>query len=323
MRVLIAGSIQGDGSYEEEAICRCLCDSLRELGHTVDLFFLPYERNILSLPEQILAYQLLQIDEGDLLITVGYPACTLRHHNKVCYLLQTEPMLSDYWDSALGVLANYQYSQILFSVQKMEHQALHEARHVFCCSKRLSDEINRRYDLHSKPMLYPAIVEAADTPVQDNEDQTPYVLCESALLPWQREDLLFLLAEQMQVRLFVPNAQPIYLETVQSRIKQCGLEERLVLTERRANRGELMRAEWIFIPDYHTGRISNTAVWGMSERKPLAAMEDCGALQEILPAENLLKKDELERLVLSERKFLDTVSPSMDWSAFAKEMLQP
>ena len=83
MKILLAGSIQGDGSYEEADLCVLLKHELRDAGHMVDCFFLPYERNILSLPEQLLAYRMLDINSCDLLITVGYPACILRHQNKV------------------------------------------------------------------------------------------------------------------------------------------------------------------------------------------------------------------------------------------------
>jgi len=111
MKILVAGSVQGDGSYEEETLCNRIKKELEELGYTTDVFLLPYGRNMLSLPEQILAYQLLQINSCELLITVGYPACMLRHHNKVCYLLQTEPMLYEYWDNA------YAYWRIINTVR--------------------------------------------------------------------------------------------------------------------------------------------------------------------------------------------------------------
>ena len=123
MKILVAGSIQGDGGYEEAALCGLIAAELRAAGHTVDHFMLPYERNMLALPEQLTAYSLLQINDCDQLITVGYPACVLNHPNKVCYLLQMEPMLAEYWDSQYGVLANRQYSDILQAVMHVNDQA--------------------------------------------------------------------------------------------------------------------------------------------------------------------------------------------------------
>ena len=41
MKILVAGSIQGDGGYEEAALCGLIAAELRAAGHTADHFMLP------------------------------------------------------------------------------------------------------------------------------------------------------------------------------------------------------------------------------------------------------------------------------------------
>ena len=69
MKILIAASIPANGGYEEEALANALYRQLHELGYEAD-YFLPYENDILSLPEQLLAYRLLKIGSCDELITI-------------------------------------------------------------------------------------------------------------------------------------------------------------------------------------------------------------------------------------------------------------
>ena len=85
MKILIAGSVIGSEGYEEWALVKALENELKK-EHEVDTFLLPFSRNFLTLPDQILAYRLLDVHSCDMLITVGYPACMLEHNNKISYL---------------------------------------------------------------------------------------------------------------------------------------------------------------------------------------------------------------------------------------------
>ena len=323
MKILIAGSVQGDGSYEEAELSLLLEQTLRAAGHTVDRFLLPYERNILSLPEQLLAYRLLEIHSCELLITIGYPACMLQHPNKVCYLFQLEPMLAEYWDSPYGVLANRQYSDLLFSVQNATRDALQEAKKLFCCSSLISQDLERSYGLASRTLLYPALLHCEERAAEQVD-----ILCESCLLPWQRGDLLLQLFSAPEVRkthkakLFVPNAHLIYMEEMRRQIRQNGLADCVELVEgQRASKEDVSSAGAVFISDYQSRRISNIALEAVSHRKPILCMEDAGALAALLPKQDLIAEAALPSAFrhLSALRVAEWEMQSADM--FAKELI--
>lgn len=322
MNILIAGSVQGDGSYEEAELCLLLERELRAAGHMVDRFLLPYERNILSLPEQILAYSLLEIHSCDLLITVGYPACVLRHPNKVCYLLQMEPMLAEYWDSPYGVLANLQYSNLLFSVQDSNRSALREAKSVFCCSQLLAEDIQKTYEIQCRILLYPALEDTGG-----NDAEQVDVLCESSLLPWQRPELLLELfsapktREKRRAKLFVPNAHLIYREQIERLIARNGLSDCVMLVERRATETDVRNAEAVFIPDFRSRRIPNIALEAISCGKPVLCMGDAGAVASLVPAKNQVEEAALPGILIRMTALSAAADKLPNADTFAKELI--
>lgn len=327
MKILIAGSVQGDGGYEEAALCRLLEQELRALGHTTDRFLLPYERNMLSLPDQLLAYSLFQISRCDQLITVGYPACVLRHPNKICYLLQMEPMLAEYWDSGYGVLANRQYSDLLHTVEHINRESLKTARRVCAVSHLLAEDISARYGVTCGELLYPALEDNEEKSDLKNGDSGKYILCETNLLPWQRPELIVRLFSEensnrdWNVRLFVPNSNVIYREELHRQIRAHALEERLMVYERRARKADFLNAAGIFIPDCQARRLSNAAVSAIQYCKPLLAMQDGGAVSQVLPRHNCLRPEDLPHVFERIHRFETAQCGLPEPKSFAEELL--
>lgn len=287
MKILIAGSVQGDGGCEEEALCALLARELTALGHQTDSFLLPYGRNMLTVPEQLLAYRLLEIYDCEMLITVGYPACILQFPNKVCYLLQTEPMLSEYWDSAYGVLANTQYDNIQKTVQNALRMSLGGETRVLCCSEILRNDL-QKLGIAAKTLLYPALTfsEIEDRP----EPEDSYWLCETSLLPWQRPEVVLELFSgllekdrSLSLRIFVPNADPIYRGYLAELIAAQDFSDRVQVLESSASKADYAGAAGVLCPDYESRRISNSAVTALELGKPLLAGSDCGALATYAP----------------------------------------
>ena len=316
MKILVAGSIQGDGGYEEAALCGLIAAELRAAGHTADHFMLPYERNMLALPEQLTAYSLLQINDCDQLITVGYPACVLNHPNKVCYLLQLEPMLAEYWDSQYGVLANRQYSDILQAVMHVNDQALRTAKKVYAVSQLLCEDIQKTYSVPCTPALYPALECEGGA-----EDEDGFILCETGLLPWQRPELILDAAaacRDVRMCIFVPNTNEVYWDYFQELAR--GLGERVRLLRRRAGKADIQASRGIFLPDYQLRRITNLAACAIRWGKPAAVMADSGALLSLFP-ESCHIKQQLSRLprILARAAAPACALPTGE--EFAKELL--
>lgn len=320
MKILIAASIQGDGGYEEEQLVMLLDREYRAQGHTVDYFFLPYERNMLSLPDQMLAYRMFRIENCELLITVGYLAAMLKHPNKVCYLMQTEPMMFEYWDSAYGVIANHQYSMLHYMLQENEKVAFSEAKAIFCCSNLLCRDLQERYGLDSRYLLYPELPWGAED--EESLETESYAVCESSLLPWQRWEELLKFAKNHKIVLFVPNSNIIYLESVQRVLQKEKLDHQIRVVERRCTQAELQHSQFVIVPDYQARKISGLVRGAIEHRKPVVAMEDCGALSELLPAHHLISAQKSSMLTI---KNLQPVTKRSEWlsgAEFAKELLK-
>lgn len=320
MKILIAASVQGDGGYEEEQLVMLLDRAYRAQGHTVDCFFLPYERNMLSLPDQMLAYQLFRIEGCELLITVGYLAAMLKHPNKICYLMQSEPMMFEYWDSAYGVIANYQYSMLYYMLLDNEKASFSEAKRIFCCSNLLCNDLRDRYGLDSTCLLYPELPwVAADDEVLETE---PYAVCESSLLPWQRWEELLKIEKKYKIFLFVPNSNPIYLESARRVIEKSGCGQQIQVLERRCSKLELQRSQFVIVPDYQARKINGLARGAIAQHKPIVAWHDCGALGQLLPQSNLLSSEESDTLTIPRLQPAADLPAWLDSAEFAKELLR-
>lgn len=319
MKILIAASIPGDGGYEEEKLVMLLDREYRAQGHTVDYFFLPYERNMLSLLDQILAYQLFRIENCELLITVGYLAAMLKHPNKICYLMQTEPMMFEYWDSAYGVIANYQYGMIRNALICVEQDTWREAKKIFCASECLKKDLDERYSANAKTLLYPNL----HFPEQEvSKEQQPYAVCESYLLPWQRWEKLLPLAKHTKILLFVPNTNPIYLESAERIIRRDNMESRIVIQTRRCTAQELDGASYVITADYQARKITGLVRGAIEYQKPIAAFKDCGALFELLPKENLISIDNIDSFSPYKLRAVQHRSDFLSGLEFAKELLK-
>lgn len=284
MRILIAGSVHGDGGYEEEALCGLIAKELKAQGQETDFFLLPYGRNMLSLPDQILAYQLMDASDCDLLVTIGYPACMLKHPNKICYLLQTEPMLFEYWDSAYGVLANRQYANIRAMALEAERGALNSAKKVMCGSDLLQQDLKGRLGIDASTLLYPLLCDTQCSKPAEPSRQ-PYWLCESTLLPWQRPNEILNLFDRVSsgkeemLRLFISNSDPIYVTELMRQISLRSWGDRVHVLHQRADMAAYQGSLGILHPEYNSRRISASAVAAMALGKPIVAYEDCGALR--------------------------------------------
>ena len=150
LKILIVGNVIGNENYEEDLLVKQLEIELKNIGHITDSFLLPFSRNFLTALDQIFSYRLLEINDCDLLITVGYPACLLKHPNKIVYLFETLPHYWEYWDSEYGILGNVQYSNIKVALIGIDQKILATAKKIYCNSQLLKDDLMRNIGIASE-----------------------------------------------------------------------------------------------------------------------------------------------------------------------------
>lgn len=282
MRILVVGTIQGDNGYEEEFLVRSIEKYLKDNGHIVDSFMLPYARDMLSLPDQIAAYQMFDLSNSDLLITVGYPACMLSHDNKIIYLMETSPMLNEYVDSEYGIQVNPQYSKLIEAVKFCEETVFKTAANVFCNSKLLQNDIVKNYAIDANTLYYPNIFKVEDS---EKDITEPYFVSETSLLPYHRVDLLLdTIKEDLNniLYLYVPRYNSVYYETLIKQIEERNLSGNVYVKKGIMPDNILKNAQAFISTDYQVRKIPGGIIRSASLGISILACDDSGAIEEYI-----------------------------------------
>ena len=160
LRVVIASSfvpfVKGGGRF----IVDWLGDKLREYGHEVESFYLPFDERHETLMENLLSYRLIDLSDcADRLITIRPPAHTLRHPNKVVWFIHH---LRGYYDLAhtehRTAPATGTGRAIRKALEAHDSMGLSEARRVFANSTVVRDRL-RRFNGVSSKVLYPPLID--------------------------------------------------------------------------------------------------------------------------------------------------------------------
>lgn len=282
MKILIAGSVIGSEGYEEWALVKALENELKK-EHEVDTFLLPFSRNFLTLPDQILAYRLLDVHSCDMLITVGYPACMLEHNNKISYLFDIVPHYWEYWDSEFGILCNNQYLNIRDMIHKIDTEVLSSAKKIVCNSQILSEDLSARIGIKAET-LYCPILDYENNNIEKLTGEK-YIMSETNLLPFQRPELLIQLMTKLKdikLKVFIPDTDIVYKETFEKWILEDGLENKIKIIYSKASIEDYKNSLAYIVTDYKMRRISNGIIKGMGNGIPIIYMEDCGGSAELL-----------------------------------------
>jgi hypothetical protein len=282
MRILVAGSIQADNGYEEEQLVKSIVKYLADKNHIVDSFMLPFSRDMLSLPDQIIAYQMFDLSSAELLITVGYPACMLSHNNKIIYLLETTPMLNEYWNSEYGVLENYQYEGIRKTVYSIEENSFKTATKVFCNSKTLSNDLAERYKIEPMTLYSPNIFKVEEGVI---EEQGAYFVTETSLLPYQRIELLLDTIKDLsesKLYLYIPRSNQVYYDTLIKQIEERNLSEYINVRHGAVPNNLLKGAKAYIATDYQVRKIPAGIIRSSLLDINIIACDDSGAIAEYI-----------------------------------------
>lgn len=299
MKILIAASIQSDSGYEEKELVNALQEELKQLGHTVDNFLLPYVRDMLDLPNQIVAMKLLSVDIAEMLITIGYPACFIEHPNKRIFLFHMTPMLTEYWDTEYGTLGNPEYSRILIIVRDAEKKMLESANKVIAGSMILKKDILEKSGIHVDCLYLPNIhTERGDKIKKPSEK---YIVSESNLFPESRVELLLesIVLCDIKLLLFVPRTSLIYKETLYKQIKELGISDKVEIYFSAAPKDIVESAECCVIVDYQIRKIGNIVPRAMVANCPIIVTCDSGSATELACDSDMIIKPSAEEIAVS------------------------
>jgi glycosyltransferase involved in cell wall biosynthesis len=159
MRIVLASSfvpfIHGGGRF----IVEWLETKLRERGHEVERFYLPFVDRPDDLFDQILAFRLIDLSTTcDRLIALRPPAYVLPHPNKVLWFIHHIRALYDLWESPYRFVADTPSGRAFRdTLVDLDTRTILEARHVFTNSKVVAERLSRFNGIAATP-LYPPIL---------------------------------------------------------------------------------------------------------------------------------------------------------------------
>jgi glycosyltransferase involved in cell wall biosynthesis len=261
-------------------------ENLRQQGVQVDSLLLPIVMDPLLLPEQIVAYRLLDVENTcDVLLTIGYPAFALKHPHKRALLFSLASPLYEWYNTEYGVLASEQYDHIRYTIAGAEKRCLQEAERILCGSKTLTSRLKSLHGLKATTMIMDHGLRFG----QANEllpGEELRLVCESTLEPFERTNLLLdalaLSAEAWLLHLFIPSASEVYYRALEQQIERLDLKERVMVTNEVLSEASLAAAFAYAALPYAATRIPEAVIRAVTQNVPLIATYDSGAILEIV-----------------------------------------
>jgi glycosyltransferase involved in cell wall biosynthesis len=159
MKIAIASSfvpfVHGGGRF----IVDWLEQKLREYGHQVERFYLPFVDRPDDLFDQILAFRLIDLSSAcDRLIAVRPPAHVLPHPNKVLWFIHHIRSLYDLWNSPYRFVPDDTSGRgFRKAMIELDTRTIREARRIFTNSQVVANRLAHFNGISAKP-LYPPIL---------------------------------------------------------------------------------------------------------------------------------------------------------------------
>ncbi len=234
MKVVLASSFVPFVNGGARFIVEWLEEKLREHGHEVERFYLPFLETPHDMMAQIAAFRLIDLaGSSDRLIAFRPPAYVIPHPNKVLWFIHHIRAYYDMWDTEHGGRPDTPGAQALRrALIEADTQAIGEAKAVYTNSQVVADRLKRFNDIDASP-LYPPIYQP-ERFRHDGYGDEIVVVCRV-----ERHKRQEMLIEAMQhvrtgvkLRLCGMASNADYGFAVEHRIRELGLEDRVIFDNR-------------------------------------------------------------------------------------------
>ncbi len=232
MRIIIASTsiahIDGGGRL----IVRWTAEALREAGHEVEEFFLPFPPSAAAtLPALVGLRRMPFRDTCDRLITIRWPSHVIEHDNKAVWFIHHYRWVFDLWDTAYrNVPDNAEGRAFRELLRTVDNRALREARDVFANSLIVRDRLREFNDLEVDA-LYPPL--GGDTTRFFTDEYGEFIFFPSRVTSIKRQLLAVQALEftESPVRVVIAgkSEDPAYTATLEATIRTLGVEKRVDL----------------------------------------------------------------------------------------------
>lgn len=232
MRVVIASSsvphVNGGGNL----IVQWTAQALREAGHEVEEFYLPFPVGVRALLPAMVGMRATPFaGSGDRLITIRWPAHLIRHENKTTWFIHHYRQLFDLWDTPYrGVPRNAEGVAYREAVRRIDNIGLRECTSVFTNSAIVGRRLQEYNGVDSVPLLPPL---GGDTARFRTEGYGDFIFYPSRVTSIKRQLLAIEALEHTRtpVRLVIAGKadSPGYEELLVDRVRELDLTDRVEL----------------------------------------------------------------------------------------------
>lgn len=226
-------------------IVEWLEEKLREHGHQVERFYLPFIDRPEDLLDQILAFRLIDLSEtADRIICFRPPAYVLPHPNKVLWFIHHIRVFYDLWDTPYRPVPDDPAGRALRqSLIDLDTRSISEARHIYTNSQVVSDRLKRFNGIDSKP-LYPPILNPERF---RNEGYGDEIVAVCRIEQHKRQHLLVEAMRHVRtgvkLRICGSSSNPEHTAAMRRVVDAHGLQDRVIIDDRWITEEE--KVEWL------------------------------------------------------------------------------
>ena len=234
MKIAIVSSfvpfVHGGGRF----IVDWLEQKLREYGHQVERFYLPFIDRPDDLFDQILAFRLIDLSSAcDRLIAIRPPAHVLPHPNKVLWFIHHIRSLYDLWNSPYRFVPDDTSGRgFRKAMMELDTRTIREARRIFTNSQVVANRLAHFNGISAKP-LYPPIL-APERFRNDGFGDEVVVICrvEPHKRQWLLVEAMCHVKTPVKLRLCGTSMNPAQLELIRATITKYRLESKITFENR-------------------------------------------------------------------------------------------
>lgn len=234
MRICLASSyvpfINGGARF----IVEWLEQKLREHGHEVERFYIPFVDSPHDLIEQMTAFRLIDLSAScDRLICFRPPSYVLPHPNKVLWFIHHIRVFYDMWDTPYRPVPDTPGGRaVRQALIDADTNALNEAKAIYTNSQVVSDRLKKYNGVASTP-LYPPVFQPERF---RNEGYGDEIVAVCRIEPHKRQHLLVEAMRHVKsgvkLRLCGASANPGYVDQLRDTIARFDLRDRVVIEDR-------------------------------------------------------------------------------------------
>lgn len=289
MKVLIASTIvpfvEGGGTF----IVDWTAKKLREFGHQVEVFKIPFSHYPPYMIEQMLAVKLFNVaDSCDRLVSIRTPSYLLQHSNHICWFIHHYRLAYELWDTSFQTEITKDADGLRFrqTILNADNHHLRKLKKIFTNSKEVSGRLKKYNNLDSE-VLYPPLMDPEDFFCDTYGDYIYY----SSRLAANKRQLLAVEAmkyTKTKVKLVISgkaDTQP-YVDMMQKCIEQNNLSQKVKIIDTWISKTEKAKffstcLAAIYIP-FDEDSYGYPSLEAFSSKKAVITCSDSGGTDELI-----------------------------------------